>query len=93
MFGDWSWLSGRTSEQQKRFNSFLEKHSDKRIAVIETGAGKAIPTIRNSSESIGRKYSKASVIRINPRESEIAAPHISIPAGALKALKQIDLLL
>jgi hypothetical protein len=30
------------------------------------------------------------VVRINPREPDIAAPHLSIPAGALEALAGID---
>jgi hypothetical protein len=57
------------------------------------GAGSAIPTIRAASERIGYNLSKATVIRINPREPEIKAPHISIPCGALDGLKKIDELL
>ncbi len=90
MFGDWSWLSSRTREQEKRLDTFLDKNAGKRIAVIEMGAGTAIPTIRIKSENIGWRYEYASVIRINPRESEISAPHISIPCSALEGLTGIN---
>lgn len=93
MFGDWSWLPDRTDAQQERFARFMEQHQDKRIAVIELGAGCAIPTIRATSERIGWQYQHASVIRINPREPEIKPPHISLACGALEGLRRIDALL
>ena len=90
MFGDWSWLPDRTSEQEGRFEHFLDKHHNKNIAVIEMGAGTAIPTIRATSERLGWRYENASVIRINPREPEIQSPHISLSCGALEGLRKID---
>lgn len=76
MFGDWSWLPQRTYQQEKRFQRFMDEQEDKRIVVIELGAGTAIPTIRATSERLGWRYPGATVIRINIRESEIQAPHI-----------------
>jgi NAD-dependent SIR2 family protein deacetylase len=93
MFGDWSWLPERTRIQELCFDNFLLNNSDRRVAVIEMGAGSAIPTIRATSERIGWNLKKASVIRINPREPDIKAPHISIPCEALKGLRKIDELL
>lgn len=93
MFGDWSWLPDRTRNQEHHFDRFIEEHADKRIAVIEMGAGSAIPTIRATSERIGWNLEKATVIRINPREPDIKAPHISMPCGALEGLRNIDTLL
>lgn len=93
MFGDWSWLPGRTRAQETCFDAFLETHAAKRIAVIEMGAGTAIPTIRSKSENIGWRYKDASVIRINPREAEIKSPHLSIPYGALEGLEKINQLI
>ncbi len=90
MFGDWSWLPDRTHIQEQAFSRFLAVNAGRRIAVIEMGAGSAIPTIRATSERIGWNYEHATVIRINPREPEIAAPHISIPGGALNALQEIE---
>jgi len=53
------------------------------------GAGTSIPTIRNLSERLGRRK-EVTVVRINPREPWIDAPHQSIPDGALVALKEIE---
>ena len=93
MFGDWSWLPDRTDAQRERFAQFMEQHHDQRIAVIEMGAGSAIPTIRATSERLGWHHQQATVIRINPREPEIKPPHISLPCGALEGLSRIDALI
>ncbi|MBK5273666.1 MAG: NAD-dependent deacetylase [Desulfuromonadales bacterium] len=93
MFGDWSWLPDRTRIQEQRFDTFLTGNADRRIAVIEMGAGNAIPTIRATSERIGWNLKHATVIRINPREPDIKAPHISLSCGALEGLRMIDELL
>jgi NAD-dependent SIR2 family protein deacetylase len=85
MFGDYSWVGDRTRRQEERFSSFLTRHSGKKIVVVELGAGTAVPTIRAMSERIGR-LSQARVIRINPREPMISAPHLSLPCGALEGL-------
>jgi NAD-dependent SIR2 family protein deacetylase len=93
MFGDWSWLPDRTRIQEHSFDLFLKAHASRRIAVIEMGAGSAIPTIRATSERIGWNCEHATVIRINPREPEIKPPHISFVCGALEGLRGIDDLL
>jgi len=93
MFGDSSWLQNRTRKQSSAFDQFLKKHSNCRIAVIELGAGVAIPTIRMMSAQIGSRLRHATVIRINPCEAAIASPHISLLSGALSALQHIDTLL
>jgi NAD-dependent SIR2 family protein deacetylase len=90
MFGDWSWLPQRTQKQEDRFDRFLENLGEKRVAIIELGAGTAIPTIRATSERLGWNHAHATIIRINPREPEIKAPHISLPCNALEALRKID---
>jgi NAD-dependent SIR2 family protein deacetylase len=88
MFGDSSWLHQRTEKQKAAFNQFLMNHHGTPMVVIEIGAGTAIPTIRLLSESLGRN-SECTVIRINPRESEIAAPHFSCASSAIEVLEQI----
>jgi NAD-dependent SIR2 family protein deacetylase len=93
MFDDYSWLQNRTRKQSSAFDRFLKKHSNSRIAIIELGAGVAIPTIRMMSVQIGSKLRHATVIRINPCEAAIASPHISLLSDALSALQQIDTLL
>jgi hypothetical protein len=92
MFGDYSWISSRSHGQEMRFDLFLDQHQNQRITVIELGAGTAIPTIRYLSERLGSRK-QATVVRINPREPQIASPHISIATGALDGLNGIDLAL
>ena len=93
MFGDYAWLPSRTLTQNHAFDRFLKENSDRRIAVIEMGAGSTIPTIRATSERIGRNLKHATVIRINPREPQIKAPHFSMTSEALAGLRSIDSLL
>jgi len=88
MFGDWSWLPDRTRGQEMRFDCFRAQHADDPLAVIEMGAGTAIPTIRYTSEDLG-DLPMARVIRINPRETYIGGGHISLPCGALEGLEGI----
>jgi hypothetical protein len=51
MFGDWNWDDTNTSEQKERFKAFQDKIADP-VAIIELGAGLAIPSIRYMSESL-----------------------------------------
>ena len=89
MFGDWSWISDRTAGQERTFDEFTTDRLDLPMVVIEMGAGTAIPTIRYTSEDLGRR-ARATVVRVNPREGQIAPPHISIPCGALEGLRGIE---
>jgi len=89
MFGDGAWLPGRSSAQGRRLEAFLEEHGEGRLAVLELGAGTAVATIRHLSERLGRRPG-ATVIRVNPREADIRAPHLGIAAGALDAIRAID---
>lgn len=92
MFGDSSWLSKRTNEQQKRFNQFLIENNGKKLVIIELGAGTAVPTIRHLTQTLSRKEG-ARAVRINPREPQISSPNISLAHGALESLNAIDRLL
>ncbi|MBN2645633.1 MAG: NAD-dependent deacetylase [Desulfuromonadaceae bacterium] len=89
MFNDYAWLPHRSVAQEEGFNDFLARHSDDRMVVIEIGAGSTIPTIRRRSERLGQR-DKTTVLRINPWEAQIAAPHLSFSCGALAALEKID---
>lgn len=93
MFDDSSWLQSRTRGQGVAFDRFLKKHANNRVVVLELGAGVAISTIRQMSVTIGRSLKQATVVRINPCEAAIAAPHIPLLSGALSALQEIDRLL
>ena len=85
MFGDYQWVEGRTQEQILRYNDWLRTVDSENYVVIELGAGKAVPTVRWESES-----QQATLIRINPRDSDVREGDISIPAGSLEALQKIE---
>lgn len=89
MFGDFSWISRRTDCQEERLQEFLARHENRKLVIIECGAGTAIPTIRYLGERLGERRS-ASFIRINPREPQVPTPHLSLPCSALEGLSRID---
>ena len=63
----------------------LEEEGAK-LAIIEMGAGTAVPTVRNTSEQIAGNFG-VPLIRINPRESFGA--EVELPMGAVEALNEI----
>jgi len=89
MFGDFSWLSDRTREQERRYDEFFTEHRNARLVVVELGAGTAIPTIRYMGERMA-VTGKAKLIRINPREAQVPPGQISISAGAVEGLRRIE---
>jgi NAD-dependent SIR2 family protein deacetylase len=89
MFGDWGWESTQTDDQLQRMSSWIESVRGARLVVVECGAGSAIPTVRRQCEEIALECG-ATLIRINPREPAVPAGHVSIPLGALDALRAID---
>ncbi len=90
MFGDWNWLSDRSNIQAHQANKWLNTNIEKRnrIAIIEIGAGKAVPTVRHKSESIAL-HSNETLIRINPRDFEVPSGHISIPLNSAVGINRI----
>lgn len=83
MFGDPSWQSLRTDTQEKRFMAWLS-HKD-RIAVIELGAGKAIPSVRRIGEA-----SRSPLVRINLRDADLPDHMgVNMKMGALEAMRGI----
>ncbi|CAB3756397.1 SIR2 family NAD-dependent protein deacylase [Paraburkholderia humisilvae] len=84
MFGDYDWIERRTREQYLRLDQWLR--SVKRVVVVELGAGTALPTVRRFSERHGPR-----VIRINPRDTEIAAQvGVGIAGRAAQTLRLLD---
>ena len=88
MFWDLNWNSKRADMQKQSYQKFLQQNSGKKIAIIEIGAGTAIPTIRKEGEKLARY--NALLIRINPNDYKIK-PNIgvSIPLGGLEGIKKI----
>ena len=83
MFGDWNWVSRRTSTQEQNLNSWLTTilTQGKKLVIIEIGAGTAVATVRMASENIARDKD-AVLIRINPRDAWVPEGHFSIPLPA-----------
>ncbi len=87
MFGDGGWLNERSDGQARRLQSWLR--TVKRPAVIELGAGTAVPTVRWQSEQLAARFG-VELVRVNPREAQGPRGTIGIECGALEALTEID---
>jgi NAD-dependent SIR2 family protein deacetylase len=92
MFGDWAWDPYRSTVQQTALDEWLDELAGARLAVVECGAGTAIPTVRNFCQRAAATRGSR-LIRINPREPEVSEGHIGLAMGALEALVSIDGLL
>lgn len=90
MFGDGHWIPDYHQAQNRKYNQWLSEISRQmRIAIVELGAGTAIPTVRSESEKVARDFAQP-MIRINPREYSGPDPCISISGGGLKSLREIE---
>jgi NAD-dependent SIR2 family protein deacetylase len=90
MFGDWNWISYRTVEQGERLDRWKETMIDlnARVAIIEMGAGRAVPSVRMKSQSVFRDLN-ASFIRINPRDFDVPDGAIGLAMGAREGIELI----
>jgi len=90
MFRDWSWLSQRTDQQRKSFSAWLDELSEEsaKVAVIELGAGEAVPTVRYTSERVVQRLD-GRLIRINLREDSVPNGHIGLPLGAAEGIQRM----
>jgi len=90
MFGDWSWLHQRSNEQSSRYSEWINKimKENSNLAIIELGAGVAVPTVRYKSESFAR-YPNATLIRINPQDYSVPDGNVSIPLSSLEGMCKI----
>ena len=92
MFGDSRWNGARTSQQEDRFNAWMKsiRTTNKKVVIIEIGAGIAIPTIRLEGQHLAKRFNNYKLVRINPREFEISKNiGFSIPFGGLEGLKKV----
>lgn len=84
MFDDWEWNDRRVAHQQREMGDWLERVA--RLAVIELGAGTAIPSVRMMGARTG-----APMIRINPREPTANQPgSIGLAMTALEGMLGIQ---
>jgi NAD-dependent SIR2 family protein deacetylase len=91
MFGDSGWDDTRIAAQQRRLERWLAEldGAGGRLAIVECGAGGAVPTVRRLGEALSRRP-RATLIRVNPREPQAPAGAIVIPTGAREALTHKD---
>jgi NAD-dependent SIR2 family protein deacetylase len=94
MFGDVSWVEARWFSQRQALEHWLKelKALNARLAIIELGAGTAIPSVRNFSERITAEFT-ASLIRLNPRESQVPPGQFGFDLSALDGLQRLAALM
>jgi hypothetical protein len=90
MFGDGDWDYARALWEENRFRRWLQEIDGKRLAVVECGAGTAVPTVRHLCEHVARH---GRLVRINVREPQVPPGEIGLAGGALAALRAVDALL
>ena len=90
MFNDFHWVPIRTESQEFKLRVWLNSviRKSKQLAIIEIGAGTAVPTVRYFSERTARE-TKGTLIRINPRDYQVPEGHIGIPLKGLEGIKEI----
>ena len=90
MFYDHEFNHKRAWAQRKRYEAWLNENETSKIAIIEIGAGLAVPTIRKHGEALVKRFKNATLIRINPKDSSLNSQlGISLKLGGLEALNQI----
>jgi NAD-dependent SIR2 family protein deacetylase len=92
MFEDDTWSPGRASAQQVRFRAWLRSLARGQFAVIELGAGTAVPTVRHTAEQLA-SAGRVPLIRINPQETEGPPNGISLMGSALAVLQELATML
>lgn len=86
MFNDLDWETERMTAQRDRLNTWLQSVGGDRLAVIELGAGQAIPSVRHFSLRSGHP-----VLRINARDSAISPRWgVGLEGPALRTLQWLD---
>ncbi|MGD8440049.1 MAG: Sir2 family NAD-dependent protein deacetylase [Holophagae bacterium] len=89
MFNDWGWLPERSAAQERRFADWTGALGDARLAIVEVGAGTAVPTVRMTSEQLAHRPG-ATLIRINLRQPQVPGDHLGVALGGLEALGGIE---
>ena len=88
MFGDWGWQPRRSQEQALKLRDWLEAAESKKLAIVECGAGTAVPSVRRLSEQLVARPGTA-LVRINAREADVPSGQIGLAGGALAVLERI----
>ena len=92
MFGDWGWQPARSREQGRLFQRWLAALGDGPLAIVECGAGTAVPSVRQMSERmLARPNTK--LVRINLSEAAVPTGQIGLAGGALGILEALAALI
>lgn len=84
MFDDADWLGARYDAQHEALRAWLARAG--RVAVVEVGAGTAVPTVRAFSERTGDDVIRINVRKAHARRDDV----IGLPGGALETLRALD---
>lgn len=91
LFDDFEFDGTRKDEQWQAWGRWLTERSDAKLVAVEVGAGTAIPTIRNRSESFAARGWP--LIRVNLTEASVpgsvAERSVEVRLGAVEALTRL----
>lgn len=91
MFGDRSWDDSRSAPVLREQAGWVREHRS-RLAVVELGAGTAVPTVRRQAELASA--ASGAMIRVNVREPQVRHGRgVGIAGPAAETLEAIDALL
>lgn len=92
MFGDWHWQSQMQDEKEQKLMAWLKQV--KNLAIIEIGAGTAVPSVRNFGERLVQHSINESVslLRVNLREPQVPNKSncFGVSVGALDSLMLLN---
>ncbi|BFL71031.1 hypothetical protein SKB0120_20930 [Moraxella osloensis] len=92
MFGDWHWQSQMQDEKERKLMAWLKQVNN--LAIIELGAGTAVPSVRNFGERlINHPVNElVSLLRVNLREPQVLdkANCFGVDLGALNSLMLLN---
>lgn len=92
MFGDGAWVPGVHAERMAEHRAWLRGLDAATLAVVELGAGTAVPTVRRHAELASA--ASGALVRVNVREPEVRHGRgVGIAAGARATLEALDALL
>lgn len=90
MFADGAWVAKVKHEQEQRYRAWLASVRDRKLVILELGAGTAIATIRWHGEKLAGERPQTTLVRVNPDAVDAEEPVIAVRLGALEALRQIE---
>ena len=92
MFSDWHWQSQMQDEKEQKLIAWLKQV--KNLAIVELGAGTAVPSVRNFSERLINHpvNESVSLLRVNLREPQVPDKLncYGIDLGALEVLIDLE---